>query len=127
MNLLHQVIDPSQGVLAGPLTIRAQNLIEELIYAAQIGSVLIGIVVVGIVFWKTKSVVPTGVAALVAGLVVWFAFNLDLVGVQIGQEVSDERGQAPEVPAQDLTLQQLPVSPLYPVTGHFNIQLVVKA
>ena len=98
MNPFHQVIDPSHMLLAGPLTNRAESLIRELITVSQYGAILVGIVVVIFVFYKTKSVVPTSVAALVSGFLVWLAFNINVAANVVGGEIPGN-GSGTSVPS----------------------------
>ncbi len=84
---LERLAEEELGADLGSVTpAQAESFTAKLIPVAQYGSVLICIVVVLIVFAKTKSAVPTIITAVIAGLVAWFVFNVPLSARKVGEE-----------------------------------------
>jgi len=71
-------ITPAQG----------ETLTARIVPVAQYFSILIGILITTAVFAKTKSAVSTVIVGLLAGFVVWFAFNVALAAENVGKEVA---------------------------------------
>ncbi|CAN5655528.1 hypothetical protein BH24ACT15_BH24ACT15_15760 [soil metagenome] len=46
-------------------------------------------VYVAAVWWKTKALVPTVTAVVMAGVVVWATANVDVLRDQVGQDTND--------------------------------------
>jgi len=61
--------------------------LAEIRQLIQAGLVVAGILFIGHVWWKTKSLVPTVGAVLLSGLVLWSTANIEWFQNEIGQEM----------------------------------------
>lgn len=74
-----------------------QVKIDELTVLVQTGFTLAAIVVVGIAYWKTRTLVALLGAGLTAGIFVWSLYNVSWWQDRVGDEteIEVEEGQAP--------------------------------
>lgn len=65
-----------------------QQEIVQVTDLVQSGIVLLAIVSVGIVYGRTKQLVATATAALLAGAVIWATNNIDWFEGKVGEETN---------------------------------------
>lgn len=64
----------------------AQSMIMDVTTLVQSGVVLLAIITVVMVYGRTKQLIATGVAALLAGGVIWAVNNIDWFERKVGDE-----------------------------------------
>lgn len=64
----------------------AQSMIMDATTLVQSGVVLLAIITVVMVYGRTKQLIATGVAALLAGGVIWAVNNIDWFERKVGDE-----------------------------------------
>jgi hypothetical protein len=72
--------------------------LAEIRQLIQGGLVVAAVLFIGHVWWKTKALIPTVGAMLLAGMVLWGTANIQWFQDQIGKEMHSLGTTAPAVP-----------------------------